>query len=408
MREILHCDMNNFYASVECREHPEWKERPLAVCGKESDRHGIVLAKNYPAKAFGVKTGETIWQAKEKCPGLLCVEPHFEKYTEASRRAFAIYREYTDLVEPFGLDECWLDVTASRRLFGNGLNIANLLRERIKKELGLTISCGISYNKVFAKLGSDLKKPDACTLLLKENVPDTVFPLPVSMMLGVGPKTERILTLYGIRTIGDLARADEIFLKNKFGKNGAWLKNAAAGNDAAPVLPDTAEPPMKSVSHGMTFPKDLTQPEEVWRAVLSLSQEIGRKLRFHQKAARGVSIVLKDNAFLYKSFQRRLPAPISSTMPLARAAYELFEKEYCFRTPLRSVTVGAIDLESTKEGLQLSLFQAKDDLKGERIDRVMDSIRARWGKGAILQATLLQNRAAEPEVPLPPAFSFPK
>ncbi len=389
-RQILHCDMNNFYASVECRDHPELREKPIAVCGRESERHGIVLAKNELAKKCGVATGEAIWQAKEKCPELILVEPHFEKYVAVSRQAFSIYREYTDLVEPFGLDECWLDVTASRRLFGEGFSIAGTLRERIRRDCGVTISCGVSFNKVLAKLGSDLKKPDATTLLPPESFAEAVFPLPVDMLLGVGRQTAKTLRFFGIDTIGKLSACDEKFLQMKFGKNGLWLKNAASGKDESPVLPCTAEPPMKSCSHGRTFPKDLKTPEEVWLAILSLTQEIGRKLRFHRKAASGVAITLKDQNFFCKEFQRKLPVPTDSTMAIARAAYSLFREEYPFRKPLRSVSVRAIGLFSTKDGLQLSLFQEKENLRAERIDRVMDSIRSKYGKKAIFQAALLQ------------------
>ncbi len=405
LREILHCDMNNFFASVECIDHPEWKKIPMAVCGKEEERHGIVLAKNEIAKKFGIKTGETIREAKEKCPALFCADAHYEKYVAVSRQAFAIYREYTDLVEPFGMDECWLDVTASRRLFGNGKGIADHLRRRIRKELGVTISCGVSYNKVFAKLGSDLKKPDATTCLFPEDRAARVDPLPVGMLFGVGRKAEEALLFYGIATIGALAEADERLLQSKFGVIGLRLKQAAAGQDHSPVLPDIAEPPMKSLSHGRTYPRDLATREEVRIAILSLSQEIGRKLRLHRKAAKGVEITLKDRDFFLKQLRRRLPAPTDCTAVIANCACALFFEEYPFLSPLRAVTVSAVGLERA-EALQLSLFQDAEELKQMQIDRLTDSLCARHGKNALFRASLLPEISrGEPEDPH--AFHFP-
>lgn len=207
-RTILHCDMNNFYASVECLYNPALRGKPVAVGGDVEARHGIILAKNYEAKKYGVQTGEALWQAKQKCPGLTIVPPSFEKYLRFSRLAREIYGCYTDRIESFGLDECWLDLTGSERLFGGGKAVADKLRERIKFELGVTISVGVSHNKIFAKLGSDMKKPDATTVITRENYKDVVWPLPVSDLLFVGPATTRKLARYGIHTIGQLAQAD--------------------------------------------------------------------------------------------------------------------------------------------------------------------------------------------------------
>ncbi|MBR1454554.1 MAG: DNA polymerase IV [Lachnospiraceae bacterium] len=229
-RAILHCDMNNFYASVECMLDPSIRNMPVAVCGSAEERRGIVLAKNYFAKDFGVKTGDAIWQAKKKCPNLVVVDkPHFDEYSKYSRLARNLYREYTDLVEPMGLDECWLDVTASTRLFGKPKKIADELRERGKKEFNLTISVGVSFNKTFAKLGSDLKKPDATTVISRENFKDVVWPLPVSSLIGIGRKTTEKLKQVFIYTVGDLARTKKERLKALFGKNGIALYNCANG-----------------------------------------------------------------------------------------------------------------------------------------------------------------------------------
>ena len=229
-RTILHCDMNNFYASVECFLDPKLKPFPVAVCGDVEERHGIVLAKNYKAKGDGVSTGEAIWQAKQKCPGLVVVPPHYEEYMKFSKAAREIYEHYTDQVEPFGMDECWLDVTGSTRIMGNGEKIANEIRERIKFELGLTISAGVSFNKIFAKLGSDMKKPDAVTVIPQDNFKNIVWNLPASDMLGVGRATERKLASSGIRTIGQIAEFPCEYLQRKLGKCGVDLWRFANGH----------------------------------------------------------------------------------------------------------------------------------------------------------------------------------
>ena len=393
-RSILHCDMNHFYAAVERLYDPTLRGVPVAVCGEEAMRHGIVLAKSDEAKACGVKTGDAIWQAREKCPVLRVVPPHFDRYMKYSRLAREIYQEYTDLVEPFGADECWLDVTASRLAFGDGTRIGEEIRRRIRAELGLTISVGVSFNKVFAKLGSDLKKPDALTRILPETFQSQVWPLPVESMLWVGRKSAGVLHRYGFHTLGDLAAADDLFLKLQFGKNGAMLKAAARGEDRSPVLPCDYEFPMKSVGHGMTTPRDLTSPEEVWTLILSLSREVGRKMRACGKVAQGVAIECKDRNFFQKTLQKKLPFPTSSTKTLAKEAFLLFSRRYVFREPLRSVTVRALDLVP-EEGTQLSLFTGKEVLREEKLDRVSDQVERRFGKDALTFARLLQSPLPE-------------
>ena len=276
-RSILHCDMNNFYASVECMLNPDLRDKAVAVCGSVEDRHGIVLAKNYKAKAFGVATGEAIWQAKQKCKDLTIVEPHYEQYMKFSKLAREIYGRYTDQIEPYGMDECWLDVTGSRTL-GSGAEIADEIRETIKFELGLTISVGVSFNKIFAKLGSDMKKPDAVTCIERETFRDTIWNLPASEMLGVGRATEKRLSSCGIRTIGQLAAISEGFLQSSFGKNGLFLKRYANGEDYSQVMRSDYSSPVKSVGHGITTIQDLENSAEVWCVMLELVQDIGTKL----------------------------------------------------------------------------------------------------------------------------------
>ena len=207
-RVILHCDLNCFYASVELLSHPDLRDVPMAVCGDPNSRHGIILAKNEPAKKFGIQTAETIWQAKKKCPDLVLLPPHHDLYREYSRKVNAIYDEYTDLVEPFGIDESWLDVTHTLHLFGGDARaLADALRERMKRQLGLTLSVGVSFNKVFAKLGSDYKKPDATTVISRENWKELVWPLQVGDLLYVGGAARKLLKQYGITTIGQLPPA---------------------------------------------------------------------------------------------------------------------------------------------------------------------------------------------------------
>ena len=255
-RVILHCDMNNFYASVECMLNPELKNKPVAVCGSVEERHGIVLAKNYAAKAFGVSTGEAIWQAKQKCQDLVIVEPHYEQYMKFSKLAREIYGRYTDQIEPYGMDECWLDVTGSGCM-GTGFEIADEIRRTVKFELGLTISAGVSFNKIFAKLGSDMKKPDAITCIEADSFREKIWCLPASDLLGVGRATEKVLSGYGIHTIGELAATSDDFLKCRLGKNGLAIKKYANGLDDSPVMRSDFVSPVKSIGHGITTMQDL-------------------------------------------------------------------------------------------------------------------------------------------------------
>ena len=405
-RSILHCDMNHFYASVERLYDPSLEGKAFAVCGDREMRHGIVLAKSEEAKRCGVKTGEAIWQAKGKCPDLIVVPTHFERYVKYSRLAREIYCRYTDLVEPFGMDECWLDVTASRLAFGDGCTIGEKLRKTIRQELGLTISVGVSFNKVFAKLASDMKKPDALTHIPKDQFPQLVWPLPVEDLLWIGPKSSAILHRFGICTIGDLAHTDPLLLRYQFGKNGEAMQQRALGNDPTPVIPHSCQPPAKSIGHGITTPKDMTQPEEIWRLLFALCQDIGEKLRFHGLLAKGVAIECKDHLFFTKTLQTKLAEPTDCTMVLAKEAYRLFLERYRFREPLRALSVRAIDLEDSTAGQQLSLFTDKKEIRGQILDRAADTLNHRFGKGALLPASLLSSPL--PEEKECPSFHAPQ
>ncbi len=395
-RVILHCDMNNFFASVECAMNPSLKGYPVAVCGDEEARHGIVLAKNDLAKAYGITTGEPVVKARTKCRDLITVPPHYREYLRYSAAARAIYDSYTDLVEPMGCDECFLDVTGSTALFGDGETIAHTLRKRIKGELGVTISVGVSFNKAFAKLGSDMKKPDAVTCLTRENFREKIWHLPASDLCGVGSATAAALAGYGIFTIGQLARAYPSALKHRLGVSGLRLIEIANGRDNAPVLPGDAELPMKSVSHGITTYRDMASPEEAWPVILSLCEEIGHKLLAYGKLARGVMLQVRDNTLHHRQYQTRLDLPTDSYSVIAKEAYRLLRQKHLFSLPLRSLAVGAIDLCPRGVPTQIDLFSDTASLhRAETLDHLADRLNRRYGEGALRYGAVLGNRLAE-------------
>lgn len=390
-RNILHCDMNNFYASVECMLSPELKQYPVAVCGSVEERHGIVLAKNYKAKAFKVATGDAVWQAKQKCPDLVVVPPHYEEYLKYSKLAKAIYCDYTNQVEPYGMDKCWLDISGTKKLFGNPVGVANEIRERIKFELGLTISVGVSFNKIFAKLGSDYKKPDAVTVFEKETFREKIWGLPVSDLLGVGRATTRVLNNYCIRTIGDLANSDYDFIKRILGKNGVSLWLYANGRDNSTVKDIKFVSPVKSIGHGITTVVDLSNEEEVWRVFLELTQGNGHKLRVHQKVAKAVAIYVRDNTLFSKQWQTQMQMVTQLPLVLAQYAFQLFKKRYDWRNPIRSVTIQAINLFPQDMPQQIDLFCDYERAeKQEKLDGCVEKLCQRFGKRCIRNAVLLQ------------------
>ena len=396
-RCILHCDMNNFYASVECLHHPELRGHPVAVCGETQERHGIVLAKNYEAKAYGVITGEAVWQAKQKCPALVIVPPHYDQYVAFSQKARRIYEDFTDMVEPFGLDECWLDVTGSQRLFGSGEDMAYSIKERIKKELGITASVGVSFNKVFAKLGSDMKKPDAVTVIGVDDFREKVWHLPAGDLLGVGRATGRKLLTLGVKTIGDLAQYPVQYLIKKFGKCGGDIWRFANGLDTSRVVTRQMDDLDKTAGHGITTLQDLVCNDEVWRVLLELSQNVGHRLYLFQKKASGVCISIRDNTLVTKQWQCRLPYPTQSAYVLAKHAFALFQDSYPWTHPIRSLTIRAIDLSPADAPYQLDLFTDPRQIeRQETIDRVVEHLRSRYGHLIIRNAVLLHNPKMPP------------
>lgn len=397
-RNILHCDMNNFYASVECMLDPLLKKYPVAVCGSVEERHGIVLAKNYKAKAFNVQTGDAVWQAKEKCKDLVIVPPHYEEYIKYSKLARNVYERYTDQVEPYGMDECWLDITGTEMLFGSPERVANEIRETMKFELGLTISVGVSFNKIFAKLGSDMKKPDAVTVIAKETFREKIWGLPAADLLGVGRATQRVLNNYGIRTIGELANTNPDFLRSQLGKNGVALWNYANGNDLSLVAKKDFVSPVKSVGHGITTVKDLETSEQVWLVFLELTQDIGHRLRVHGLSAEGVAIHIRDNTLYTKQWQTKIELPTQSPMIVAKRAFQLFEERYIWRNPIRSITIQAINLVPQDTPRQIGLFMDMEKIeKLEKLEKCIETIRERFGKDSIRNGALYQNLYLPPE-----------
>ena len=391
-RTILHCDLNNFYASCECMMNPELADKPVAVCGSVEERHGIVLAKNYHAKKYGVATAEPVWQAKAKCPALVIVQPHFELYVKYSSIVKAIYSDYTDRVESFGLDECWLDISGRKVTEAIGIDIANEIRERVKRETGLTISVGVSFNKVFAKLGSDLKKPDAVTAITRSGFKKQIWGLPASALLGVGRETKKTLDRYCINTIGKIAAMPRDFYETHMGKAGVQLWMYANGEDNSPVLMTDQYIPAKSFGHGTTTARDMKNCDEVWTTMLHLTQDIGHSLHINHQKATGVSVMIRDSKLSHKQWQCKLPIPTGSSVNIARAAFELFSGFYGWENPLRSVTVTAINLVSASTPVQMNLFD--DTSEFERIERIEECawrVRDRFGKDSIIPATLLRN-----------------
>ena len=391
-RVILHCDCNSFFASVETALNPAYKGVPMAVCGSERDRHGIVLAKNEQAKAYGIKTAETVWSARKKCPDLVIAEPHYEAYAEFSRRANAIYARYTDMIEPFGIDESWLDVTSSQKLFGTGYEIAQLISRDIKNELGITISVGVSFNKVFAKLGSDYKKPDAITVIDRDSVERIVYPLPVSSLLYVGARTTTTLTTMGIRTIGDLARFSPDILIRKLGKAGEMLHKYASGLDDSPVESHSSDD-AKSISNGYTFRHDLVGYEECRVGIAYLADEIGTKLRARGLKCCTVQITIKDEYLRSIQRQRQQTPPTDISEEIARTAFDILKDEWSPGKPIRMLTVTAASLiRDDSYAPQISLFDSAADEsreKRKKKENAVDKIRQKYGTNSIIKGAII-------------------
>jgi len=389
-RTILHSDLNSFYASVEMMLNPNLRGKAVAVCGSTEDRHGIVLAKSDLAKKAGVKTGMVNWEARQLCKDLIVVPPQYDQYLKYSKLTQAIYQRYTDLIEPFGMDECWLDVSGSKTIYGDGMEIAQKIRTAVREELGLTVSIGVSFNKIFAKLGSDMKKPDAVTEIRRDNFQEKVWPLEASEMIYCGRATTAKLAKYGIHTIGQVAATDPLFLKRLLGGSRVALWRYASGKDTSRVMHRDFVSPVKSVGHGITCVSDLENEEEVWKVILALSQDIGHRLRLHDLSARTVQVAVRGNDLLGSQFQCKLPFKTQLPSEIASTAFRAFKDHYRWGTKVRAVTVRAIELVPKADPDQLSLFMDAGKIaRRERLEDTVEELRGRFGKRAITYGILM-------------------
>ena len=392
-RVILYSDLNNFFASVETVLNPELKGKPLIVCGDPKERRGVVFAKNEEAKKYGIKTAETVVSALKKCPHVLRVETHFHEYKKYSRKVREIYERFTDIVEECSIDECALDMTASVALFGSGEEIANKIRETVKKELGLTVSVGVSFNKVFAKIASDMKKPDAVTVISRENFEDKLYPLPVSDMLMVGKSTAEAFHKMGIFTIGDLAKADENLLIQKMGKRGRQVWIYARGEDTEPVKTKEELSDIKSIGNSTTLPYDIKNREEIKRWLFVLSESVSARLR-DSKVGRAstVHITVKNERLEEFSWQTKV-RPTCLCSEIAKSAFELFCKQYPQGSPvhLLGVSVSGFDYNVSQISLADTLGDERVYQKKERVETAVDKIREKYGYAKLQRGILLQD-----------------
>ena len=392
-RVILHCDLNNFYASVECLYRPELKHLPVAVGGSVEKRHGIILAKNMLAKTFGVKTAEPIWQAKAKCPGLVIVPPDMPKYVKFSGLVTRIYERFTDRIEPFGIDECWLDVTGSTMIMGSGPKIADDIRAAVRSELGLTVSVVVSWNKVFAKLGSDMKKPDATTVITRENYRELVWPLPVEDLLFVGRKTASRLRRIGVCTIGRLAALDEAFLVRDFGKWGQTLWAYANGLDAGLVDKEWESVKAKGIGNSTTTPHDVTSYEDAKPVLAGLAESVARRLREHGLRGRTITLSMRTCDLEHSERQRGMAAATCVSGDLLEAAMGLLRENWKpgRSKPLRSLGIRVSKLEEECTPVQMTLFDVpgRPDRR-ENVEKAIDRIRERYGDDAVLRALMVR------------------
>lgn len=392
-RIVLHSDLNNFFASVECKKRPELNEYPVAVCGRREDRHGIVLAKNEKAKKAGVKTAEAIWQAKNKCPHLVIVPPDYDEYVRYSTIVKKIYSDYSDRVEGFGMDEAWIELTGDINIktLSDGERIATEIRNRVKKETGLTVSVGVSDNKVFSKLASDYKKPDAVTVFGPFNYESVVSKLDIGEMLFVGTSAKSRLHLYGINTIGDMSYSNEYFMKTVFGKNGIKMYYDACGANMSPVcrIGESAVE-TKSIGNSVTLPQDLENIEQVKRMIHLLSDKVAFRLRSGGFACSTVCISVRNTSLV--TTEKQCPVKrTSNSIEIAHAAIALYKQSYDIHKPVRSMGIRCTGLVSTKEHVQIDMFDNDEFFrdKKEQIDNVIDKIRLKYGMKFIYPAAAM-------------------
>lgn len=392
-RVILHSDINACYANIELLFAPELRGRPMAVGGDAERRHGIILSKTEEAKRAGVRTGMALWEARRACPELVVLPPRFDRYIYFTREVQKIYADYTDRREPFGLDESWLDLTGCVAV-RDGVSAAQEIRRRVKRELGLTVSVGVSWNKVFAKLGSDYKKPDAVTVISRENYKELVWPMPAGELLFVGRATSRRLRELGIATIGDLAQADGELLRLRLGKPGLDLHESAAGRENSPVRRAGESPPPKSVGNGTTPPRDMRSRADALPVLTSLAESVGRRLRSFGLLAGNITLELRSDALEWRSHGVQLPHPTDCDMEILAAALELLDESHRWPNALRSVAIRAGELCQATLPEQMDVFT---DYAGRdaqrRLDGAIDRLRARFGRESVLRGAVFADRA---------------
>ena len=383
-RIILHVDQNCFFASVGMIYHPECRNVPMAIAGDKEARHGIILAKNQLASQYGIKTAEVIWQAKAKCPDLVLLPPEYDKYEFYSKKLRYMYTEYTDRVEPFGLDECWLDMTGILSDMDEAKQFADEIRRRVREEFKLTCSVGVSFNKIFAKLGSDYKKPDATTVIPPDRFREIVWPLPASDLLFVGKSTVKNLTKINVNTIGDLAALDRDYAGSFLGKSGLLLWEYANGLDESPVMEVRYKRDIKSIGNSTTTPVDMTSVSDVKKTLLHLAGKVAERLRKHKLKSTLIQIHVRDRDLHIYEHQKILFEATDVKKTIYDQAVELFTESYDWHCPVRSIGIRCGSLISADDGEQLSLFTDLEQReKDEKLGKAMDDINRRFGKGTV-------------------------
>ena len=393
-RVILHSDLNNFFASVEIALNPALAGKPLIVCGDPKERRGIVLAKNEEAKRYGIKTAETVYSALRKCPDVQMVGAHHHEYKRYSKKVVEIYSRFTDCIEECSIDECALDMTESTFLFGNGREIAEKIRQTVKEELGLTVSIGVSFNKIFAKLASEIKKPDAVTEITRENYKTVAWRLPVTDLLFVGRSTAETLRKIGVKTIGDLAMAEEELLVRFLGKRGRQLRVYARGEDDEPVKPHKEKEDVKSIGNSMTLPHDIHDREEIKRWFYALAESVAARLRAADIGkAHTVHIVVRNEKLQDTTCQTKV-APTALCGDIAKAAFELYCKHFPIGTQVRmlGITVSGFDYHIEQLSLEDYFVEGSATYdKRERMESAVAKIREKYGYATVQRGVVLED-----------------
>lgn len=399
-RIIFHCDCDAFFASVECIDRPELRSVPMAVAGNPENRHGIILAKNQLAKNYGVKTAETVWKAREKCPHLILIPAHNERYVETSRKVNAIYAEYTDLLEPFGIDETFLDVTNSLHLFyDTPAELAEEIRRRIREEIKITVSIGISFQKAFAKLGSDYNKPDGQIVITRENYKEILYPLPVSDLMYAGPKMTEKLKSCGIYTIGQAAELNREALEAMLGKQGVYLWSVIQGKGNTEVTPDGAREKAKSVGHGMTFHRNLIGEADMFVGIALLADRVAERLQKKNLLCSGVQLTIRSPEFQNMNRQMQLGHKTQLFGDIYTAACQLLKKHWDMENPIRLLSVTGIGISEAEEtNAQISFFDAEEQQKKrEKIEAAVHAVRGKYGPGAVFPGAIIGTNLLQEE-----------